>query len=125
MEFGKGIPGPCGNRSTLVTTNTLFPFTFQKTQRVKYFEAPARARGQRRASRNHKATVFPWYQAGPQTFRLSVRKLFWFRCAEPGSRPVLSRIAPPPPRPVQAFASKTNTREASRKQMLTGGQGGL
>jgi hypothetical protein len=35
------------------------PSLFKKHKGIAYFKIPAEARGQRRASRNHKAVVFP------------------------------------------------------------------
>jgi len=54
------------------------PSLFKKHKGIGYFEVPGRARGQRRALRNHKAVVFLWKEAGPQAFRLSLRKPFGF-----------------------------------------------
>jgi hypothetical protein len=71
-----------------------------------YFQIPTGARGQRRASRNHEALVFSWDGAGKKLSRLSLRKSRSFRLGKAGSRPVLSEIAPPSPRPVQVFAKK-------------------
>jgi hypothetical protein len=66
--------------------NTCPPSLFQKHKGIRYFGAPAGARGQRRASRNHEAQVFPWDEAGPQAFRLSLRKPFWFRRGKQNAR---------------------------------------
>ena len=54
------------------------PSLFKKHKGRGYFEVPAGARGQRRALRNHEAVVFPWKEAGPQAFRLSLWKPFGF-----------------------------------------------
>ena len=54
------------------------PSLFKKHKGVGYFEAPAGARGQRRALRNPKAVVFPWKGAGLKAFRLFLRKPFGF-----------------------------------------------
>jgi len=80
---------------------------FKKNNEIGYFEVPAGARGQRRALRNHKAVVFPWKEAGPQAFRLSLRK----------SRPVLLKIASPSPGPVQVFPSKANIKSEGRQDL--------
>jgi hypothetical protein len=56
----------------------LSPFTLKEQKEIGSFNVPAGARGQRRASRNHKAVVFPWVEAGPQAFRLSLRKPIHF-----------------------------------------------
>jgi hypothetical protein len=50
------------------------PSVFKKYKKIGSFQVDAWARGQRRASRNHEAVVFPWVEAGPQAFRLSLRK---------------------------------------------------
>jgi hypothetical protein len=54
------------------------PSLFKKHKGIGYFEVPAGARGQRRALRNNEAVVFLWNEAGPQAFRLSLRKPFGF-----------------------------------------------
>jgi hypothetical protein len=61
---------------------------FKKLEGIGSFEVPAGARGQRRALRNHEAVVFPWKEAGPQAFRLSLRKPFGFaeESCDPGRR---------------------------------------
>ena len=103
--------------------NTCQPSLFKKHKGITQFEAPTGARGQRRALRNREAMVFPWDQAGPQAFRLPLRKSFWFRRGKLKSQPVLSQITSPSPRPFQAFPSKINAKsEARGKQQRIRGQ---
>jgi hypothetical protein len=61
--------GKCGKE-----TNACLPSLFKKHKKIESFQVGARAGGQRRASRNHKAVAFPWVETGPQAFRLSLRK---------------------------------------------------
>jgi len=93
-------------------------FTSEKNKRIGSFGASAGARGQRRASRNHEALVFPWDEAGPGAFRLPLRNPFWFRRRKGRSRPVLSRIASPSPCPVQALLSKPRIKSEAGKVIL-------
>ena len=57
----------------------------QKNKGIRYFEAPAGARGQRYALRIHKALVFSGVGRGPQTLHPSLRKPFG--CAQQSEVP--------------------------------------
>ena len=83
-----------------------FPSLFKKPKGIRSFDVPAGARGHRRASRSRGTAVFPGNGAGPQAFRLSLRKLFgpadeggepgrFFRRTPPG-HPARIKISLPP-----------------------------
>ena len=53
-------------------------FTFQKTQGEWILRSPRRGAGTAPRFAKARAMVFPWKEAGPQAFRLSLRKPFGF-----------------------------------------------
>jgi len=80
--------------------------------------APAGARGQRRASQNHNALVFPWGQAGPQAFRLPLRRPLGFgdESGDPGRCFRESRRHPRPPSKLLPKKRKSKEGQGKRGQ---------
>ena len=81
----------------------------KKIKVLSLLSSSARARGQPRASRNHKALVFSWI-GRPQALRLPLRKPIGF-ANKGNSQPVLSRRS----RPIQASSQDQSHKTDSFK----------
>jgi hypothetical protein len=86
-------------------------FHFQKQTGACYFDVRRGARGQRRASRNHEALVFPLHGAEAAGLPPLFAETHGVRRLKRGSRPVLSRSAPLSPRPIEACILKAKSKK--------------